>query len=134
MCFNFVCKYIFLGGIMNIISVSSAKGTNFGLMTSSAYKKIMDMKGKNFDDSDVDYPLKIQSDEDFIFHHNDKKERFELYSVDYNASFVITDSRIKMPKVEFLKYIIEKMDGIRNISQLLTKRDKKLEVKDVTGC
>ncbi len=112
---------------MNINSVSSAKTANFGLITNKAYQKIMDMDGERFDKDNVKYPMKIQANKDFILHYNYLNDRFALYSVAHQSTFD-TQNHNNMSKIDFLKFIIEKMTAMKNNFSTVPLRDKKLDV------
>ena len=117
---------------MNINSVNSAKTANFGLITNKAYQKIMEMDGEQFNKDNVKYPMKIQANKDFILHYNYRKDRFGLYSVEYQSS-IITKAHNHLSKVDFLKFIIEKMIVMKNNFSTVPLRAKKLDVKEVNN-
>ena len=116
---------------MNIKSVglNSVQNINFGLITDSAQDRLYPQRYIR-PDKELDTLLKIINDDDFILHHDNKKNRFEIYATDYQTSYFFPDPKNKFPKLELMEAILDKMADMKKKFHNIPKREEKLTLND----
>ena len=75
----------------------------------------------------------LSVNDDFILHHDNKKNQFAIYSIDYQTSFIFKDPKDKLPKVELMEAILDKMADMKKKLHSLPKREEKLSLSEFNG-
>ena len=119
---------------INCINPIGKNLTNFGMVTQKAAERFE--KGKNysnfFDLNGEDTAIalnKLSADKDFILNYNPRNNKFELYSVNYNSSFMFPDPKDKFSNIELLDAILKKMGEMKAGFSKACERKQKLTLE-----
>lgn len=115
---------------INGITTSIQRTTNFGLLTRSAENKLK--INSNHPDF-YEYIMNkgyLRENKNFILDYDKDKDKYTLYSTDYQASFVLRYMKKNYSVNDLLGLFINKAKAMEKNFPVFKKREQKLTVKE----
>ena len=111
---------------INRIGFNINKGTNFGLLTDNAGDTLF--SSSKLSQRAENLAMQLLEDNDFIVDFDDKRNKCEMYSINYNTSCVFPVDKSKFCTNYFLEKVVSKMSEMKNRFPFLSKREEKLNL------